>query len=239
VCDRVSITFTTRHATAVLSTVLPHRNVETLELSTFARLATRFGSVTPASISDAKRCRNAVDFCVEKVSKIDVIFVATDHVRRITCEARSTSVHTAFPQELTLHYLSERGHLARYRQQSTFAIHMSYKDLWKTSLLHFPNGLSTLPSPRLTRDRATTDFAIPSTCISSSVLDRKNRSKTRLVPRCSRRRGPGVERMTRGMGSGRRSQTTISCAARRTMEQHGGSASKMTRRLCVSPSRKL
>ena len=217
----------------------PHSDVETLELSTIAKRAVCFGSVTPASISDANRCRNAVDFCVEKVSKIDAFFVATDHVRRITREARSTSVHTPFPQELTTPYRSAGGHLARYRQQSTFAIHMRYNDLWKTSLLHFPNGLSTLPSPRSMRDRATTDFAIPPPCISSFVLDRKNHSKTRLARRCSRRRGRGVQRTKRGTGSGRRGRTTISCAARRTMERHGGSASRMMRRRCVNPRRKL
>ena len=182
---------------------------------------------------------NAVDFCVEKVSKIASIFVATDRVRRITREARSTSVHTPFPQHVTVRYHRERAHLARYRQVSTLAIHMLCNELWKTSLLHFSNSLSTLPSPRSPRDRATTDFAIPPPCISSFVHDRKNLSRTRRVRRCSRRRGPGVERMTGGTAFGPPDPTTISCGARRTMERHGGSASRMTRRRCVNRSRKL
>jgi hypothetical protein len=160
-------------------------------------------------------------------------------VPRITGKERSTSVHTPFPQRALMRYRSVRAHLARYRQVSTFAIHMQDNDLWKTSLLHFSNGLSTLPSPRSPRDRATTDFAIPPTCISSSVLDRKNLSRTRPARRCSRRRGPRVERTKRGTGFGPRGRTTISFDARPAMARHGGSASRTTWHRWVNPSHTL
>lgn len=92
----------------------------------------------------------AVDFCVEKVSKISLFLDAMERARRVTRETRSTSVHTPFPQHVMVCYHRDRAHLARYRQVSTSAIHMPDNDLWKTSLLHFSNGLSTLPSPRST-----------------------------------------------------------------------------------------
>jgi hypothetical protein len=124
----------------MLSTTGPHSAVESAQFSTSVRHRTHLGigySERPKWYEDRRSLgwKNSRALAREEPPE-------NAHVAGDSC----TSVHNAFPQVDAGSYRRAQMHLARYRQYSTFAIHSSDNDLWKTLLLQFFSAFSRFPS---------------------------------------------------------------------------------------------
>lgn len=94
-------------------------------------------------------------------------------------DAPCTSVHTRFQQEAGEAYRRASAHLAHYRQLSTLAIHSNDNELWKTLLLRFESGFSTLRSP-----------PIAAIATSASRPLHRHRAPTMRLVSCATPQGP-------------------------------------------------
>jgi hypothetical protein len=211
------------HATLVLSTRFPPGRVEIGQLSTSHRHWRVLETVT----ARAPKSRR------DRVQKIRICAVGDARENRANnCHRDSnscTSVHTPYPQEWRGPYRCGCADLESCRQLSTRAIHSNTNDLWKTFLLRFDSGFSSMPSPRWFLDAATApnvrDPAQSLSCISSAAPVPQNPSRARRARHCSRT----SPRVSSGMASGPRTRTRTSFDARATRGKRSGSVSRTTR----------